>query len=262
MPIQNCSICGTTLPQALTLTQQSYCQKIECKLSWQRNQHNKIHQHRSQQKALYESARDKRVQHFLVANNLEASDINLVELPYVDTQSSAPPEERLSDFREFLHKLLQTLDEVEDETLIRSPNKTLEHSATALKTLEFCASCQGKCCHKGRQYHSFLQRHTLLKAIQENPHFSIANELNEPNPESIVETYLSHIPEESITDSCLYHTASGCALPGNLRANICSEFYCNNLSDFINKSVSGEAKKHTISVNEQNNTLINIQIIQ
>ena len=47
--------------------------------------------------------------------------------------------------------------------------------------------------------------------------------------EQIIEAYLSHLPATSTRDGCVYQAATGCALPREMRQDICNSYYCDAL---------------------------------
>ncbi len=48
-------------------------------------------------------------------------------------------------------------------------------------------------------------------------------------PDAVIEDYLSHLPEASTRDACVYQTVEGCCLPCEMSQDICNARYCNNL---------------------------------
>lgn len=81
---------------------------------------------------------------------------------------------------------------------------------------ELCKFCAGGCCTKGGNA-AYLTPKTLRRV-------SAAAGLDSCN--SLVATYLSYLPEQSMAGSCIYHTDCGCALPRELRSDICNDFVC------------------------------------
>jgi hypothetical protein len=57
--------------------------------------------------------------------------------------------------------------------------------------------------------------------------------------DALIDAYLSHVPTRSYAASCIYHGASGCALPRALRSETCTSFLCDGL-----KAVSESAARH------------------
>lgn len=82
-----------------------------------------------------------------------------------------------------------------------------------------CATCGGYCCQEGGQT-AFLNANKLSEQLRSNPSLSA---------ETIVEAYLSKVPESAYLDSCLFHSATGCALPRSMRSDLCQTFECYGL---------------------------------
>ena len=60
----------------------------------------------------------------------------------------------------------------------------------------------------------------------------------------MIDDYLSRIPDVAHQDSCIFHGADGCALPRELRSDVCNNFECNGLLS-IRETVL-EEKPHKI----------------
>jgi len=80
-----------------------------------------------------------------------------------------------------------------------------------------CATCRGRCCQHGIENHAYLTTESLSSWRARHP--------KEP-PESLCEKYLSFLPERHTKNSCLFHTETGCALPREMRADICNRYLC------------------------------------
>jgi hypothetical protein len=82
-----------------------------------------------------------------------------------------------------------------------------------------CGTCQGHCCQRGGDT-ALLLPADISRYRRRHP---------EATPEQIVETYLGHLPAESTRDGCVYQAAQGCALPREMRQDICNSYYCESL---------------------------------
>ena len=83
-----------------------------------------------------------------------------------------------------------------------------------------CGQCRGRCCQHGAGWRAFLDVTVLQRWREEHEGSS---------PAEAVEAYVSMLPPEHVEDSCLYQTATGCALPRERRAEICNGFACEPL---------------------------------
>lgn len=82
-----------------------------------------------------------------------------------------------------------------------------------------CTGCQGSCCRSGSD-HAYLTEETIARVLQDHPEWTLAQ---------ILESYVARLPAESIVDSCIYHSATGCGLPRELRSDTCNRYLCGKL---------------------------------
>jgi len=85
-----------------------------------------------------------------------------------------------------------------------------------------CAACRGYCCQHGKE-HAFLEEDRMGRYMSAAPHES---------PEQVIEHYLSYLPESSFEEACVYQSATGCALPREMRARICNAYQCSGLKTY------------------------------
>jgi hypothetical protein len=82
-----------------------------------------------------------------------------------------------------------------------------------------CTMCRGGCCAVGSDT-ALLTTATIRRIQVEHP---------ETNATALVEQYLNLLPEQSMTDSCIFHTVDGCALPRSMRSDACNDYFCQPL---------------------------------
>ena len=82
-----------------------------------------------------------------------------------------------------------------------------------------CTACGGDCCSKGGT-HAYLDDETIAR---------VARARRIRSRRSLAALYEVHLPEESHAGSCVFHAAEGCALPRELRSDLCNRFYCTPL---------------------------------
>jgi hypothetical protein len=86
-----------------------------------------------------------------------------------------------------------------------------------------CAACRGACCTKGGD-----------TAYLYPDHFRrLLPKWKGRTRDGILADYLSRLPGRVYEESCVYHTETGCALPRELRSNLCNTFLCGGLEDMI-----------------------------
>jgi hypothetical protein len=86
-----------------------------------------------------------------------------------------------------------------------------------------CATCRGECCASGGT-HAFLRQDSITR---------VRARLAENGPDNatrILDLYRSHLPLRHYHGSCVYHEERGCALPRDLRSNLCNRYHCGELT--------------------------------
>ena len=88
-----------------------------------------------------------------------------------------------------------------------------------------CAACQGQCCLGGGE-HAWLDERTMARVRRERP---------ELNSRALIAAYIRQVASLSYAGSCLFHGVGGCTLEPELRAELCSSYYCNGLQSFLDR---------------------------
>lgn len=95
-----------------------------------------------------------------------------------------------------------------------------------------CAVCQGRCCWQGG-VQAYLTVELVLRFRAQHPHATA---------EDVYREYDSRLGDQTYEDSCVYHQERGCALPRDLRADICNRFECEELDELRREApAAGEA---------------------
>lgn len=178
----------------------------------------------------------------------KASHVKRISIPSSNQEDRALTSERIEEYSRHLDKIIESAISLE----LNAPNSQDEDAKYTLEKTEarlfgkpalsnlsdrFCTICRGGCCAAGNN-HAYLSATTILNSI-----------LNETliSKQEIKARYLSLLPESVITNSCINHTQTGCALPRELRSDICNGYYCNPLENFqINYSHDDALKILTI----------------
>ena len=84
-----------------------------------------------------------------------------------------------------------------------------------------CAACRGSCCRSGGD-HAYLTEETISRYLRAHP---------ERTPGQVLETYLGFLPAETVLNSCVYHSRTGCGLPRALRSSTCNRHLCGKLQN-------------------------------
>jgi hypothetical protein len=148
----------------------------------------------------------------------------LAFLPANDRRTGNLPARRRRRLRDHLSRLVSAAAEQAASHRHAPPPARSEpaEGADLLAVLAAgCATCRGHCCPLGGDQ-AFLDVATLRRYLAEHPG---------ARPRDVLEAYLAHVPERTYRGSCVYHTTQGCALPRDMRADLCNQWYCGGLRD-------------------------------
>jgi hypothetical protein len=144
----------------------------------------------------------------------------LARLPANERGIVPLPEERRAAFATNLRAALDRALDDPDRPVPESPEDSAEQ---APRIRAACGACRGSCCTAGGD-HAFLYPDHFRRYLRKHP---------ERSREELLADYLSRLPSAAYQDSCVYHRESGCALPRELRANLCNSFLCGDLNDLL-----------------------------
>jgi hypothetical protein len=113
-----------------------------------------------------------------------------------------------------------------------------------------CALCQGRCCQNGAE-HAWLQVATIRRVMASRP---------ELRPRHVLDEYLSYLPSKSYAGSCVYHTATGCALPRSLRSDVCNNYLCDGVDQLL-LDLQGSSPQVLVAAATMGSTVERSQII-
>jgi hypothetical protein len=103
---------------------------------------------------------------------------------------------------------------------------------------ELCAMCKGGCCASGKD-HAYLSVFSMRRYMDAHPQLTAQDLLN---------LYCSYVVSTSIADSCINHTETGCALPRDLRSDICNGYYCESLKTYQEMSAEKDEQAAVLVV--------------
>ncbi|MDP1901541.1 MAG: hypothetical protein Q8K96_13965 [Rubrivivax sp.] len=83
-----------------------------------------------------------------------------------------------------------------------------------------CAQCGGRCCEHGGGWRAFIDLTLLQRWRDQHPGRTLVD---------ATAAYVAMLPARHVHGSCLYQSAQGCAIPRELRADICNGFACQAL---------------------------------
>lgn len=89
-----------------------------------------------------------------------------------------------------------------------------------------CKGCQGNCCTTGLGQKAYIDATTAKRA---------ALHIHEDSAVQVALNYASYLPEKHVEGSCLFHGPDGCALPRQMRSDICNNYACHAARDMLNR---------------------------
>ncbi len=259
-----CEICGCAInhPDTLLITDPEYpvCRAFDCRknlghkssmnpalfkahIAFQRKLHaERINREAKQKKHIEEvTAREnkehKQVLRSVLDNHpaLNKNNLHMLVIPSGMTQLTPLPNERVADYTQHLTNIIKqaadytcAADVVQDQHYVAHEKLAkLEQQFAKYPTLHtisdrVCSLCRGGCCASGKE-HAYLSVITMRRYMDNYPAMT---------QQALVDKYLSHIPPETIEDSCINQTTTGCALPRELRSDICNKYYCSALKQY------------------------------
>ncbi len=167
----------------------------------------------------------------------EPDSFPLVVTPSVTAGLAPLPEQRKGVFREHLTALVEQVfnpSPAPVEPPERPSTRPPEPEPRVRTVLEqACARCRGFCCQGGGD-HAYLDVETLRAYRAAHP---------EQDASAVTAAYLDRVGSRTYRGSCLYHQADGCALPREMRSDLCNRFFCKALLEFQhNLPVSGSVR--------------------
>lgn len=187
----------------------------------------------------------KKAFNLMLQNNpgISKTETQWIVIPSGLTNPQAPSQERIENYRKHLQDIVEQADkfthasQITFDTYHEKRSKTLLVDQTLqqnpnLKSFSdsLCSQCKGGCCSQGRN-HAYLSLYTLRCYMDQNPQYSKTE---------VIDKYISSIKTETIQHSCINHTAAGCALPRNMRSDICNGFYCDPVKSFHKKMAGSQ----------------------
>jgi len=254
-----CEVCADPLTYGEFLEQQNQlslvCRSHDCRqiLRWketnpflfrqQLESHRRVHatrrQNAEEKRAFIERVlkRESSENRLILQSVLETSSGHSKQPPHVvsiPTGLSTPhrlSEDRLAAYKAHLEAII---DKCFSEEPVEAAGNPVEndyekesictgesHQSPQLTAIreQLCGICKGGCCAKGGNT-AFLTESTIGRICLANPHLSAKDILHE---------YTSRISDQTMENSCVNQTRTGCALPRELRSDTCNNFYCRDL---------------------------------
>ncbi|MEM9057364.1 MAG: hypothetical protein AAGD86_07800 [Pseudomonadota bacterium] len=151
-------------------------------------------------------------------------------VPSSDRPVTTLPARRISRFR---HRLMRVITRAAERrwgtVTVDSGEDAYPGEAPALAAGDnrvlgtACATCRGHCCEPGGD-HAFLHPHTVLRYWERHPTH---------RPAEVLDAYLSRLPPKAVSGSCVYHGATGCALPQAMQSHVCTRYVCRGAAELL-----------------------------
>lgn len=167
------------------------------------------------------------------------------------------PQERLSALRDHLTRLVSGVREEEEDSPCTSLCEETETAATDTEDVsvfflqQACATCRGYCCLTGEDL-AYLNKGMMSSYLDEHPRHE--------SPE-VISRFLSHLPEETCEDSCIYHGEKGCGLPREMRSSICNGFECAEIA-CLREELRGSAPHRVFLVGVRASRVVRYAFVQ
>lgn len=155
------------------------------------------------------------------------SSTTAVVVPFNGQPVVRLPRRRIQDFQAALTEIAKAVAESKPKPAACGLRRTKKQAAARFPEEPAvmragCATCQGHCCRQGAAQNAFIDAETIRRHMASRPR---------AGPAGIVRDYVDRIPAQTFRDSCVYHGATGCALPRSMRASICNTYHCDGLRD-------------------------------
>lgn len=217
---QRCSVCGR--PLAIPEVGLGHCAgRPACRVAF--------HMARQRDRFQLQSERLKAARELALplrdrgaAGALDPGAYPLALIPFYRAAVTDLPVERQQAIRDRLISFISQAEEDTDEEDEANPRPPPDWSPEVDAVLgQACGVCRGKCCRTGRD-HAYLSPAVIRRYRLAHP---------EQGPEQVLEAYLAHIGPQTMEGSCVYHTATGCTLPRDMRSRVCNDYFCPELND-------------------------------
>ena len=266
-----CEVCGQALShaQAMKLKGKDYsvCDAFDCnrlinqralmapaQFRWQLDfQRNLLQQRRRQQaeekqridalSALHKQQEQAVLQRLLTRHAHLDAGVQTVVIPRGLATVTPLSESRIENYLQHLRAIIAeaasyaSIEEVVHDQHYAARHKLAELDARfadhpELRNIsdQLCTLCKGGCCISGKD-HAYLSAFSMRQQMEQNPGWS---------QDDLLERYRRLISAQTMEGSCINHTPDGCALPRELRSNICNAFYCDALKTYQKANPQGQ----------------------
>ena len=223
-PTKPCMLCGAPTPLAVWRLLQ-ICSRPQCRLTRAAQLRARRQREREQRAGLQRRLRivaAKTRKRCAVQQRIDRpKEFQLIVLPANTAPLTPLPAARRRQFARGLWRLARRAlaQSSEPPQVVPAPADVKPEAAALPVLATACAVCRGSCCQNGGT-HAYLIEHTIQRYLDRHPGSTARD---------VVAAYWQHLPQQTYAGSCVFHTAIGCALPGEMRSDSCHAFLCESL---------------------------------
>lgn len=241
MPLE-CVVCGTLLTTRLAGAVEPYpiCHAVPCRMvldqratlgeaAFQQHLHWRARNTREQRaRARAEDERLRALTASESAENLaqwaaveahlpghQADQFIRLALPSGPARQRKLAQGRRHNYRDHLKDIIAQATLPSDDA---PPADTVATATGSTLPGQLCALCRGGCCTRGGDT-AYLSADTVRRVMAQQPHW---------RPEEVMSAYLDRLAPKTQVGSCINHTAGGCALPREMRSDVCNRYLCDS----------------------------------
>jgi hypothetical protein len=135
------------------------------------------------------------------------------------------PESRRQMARDHIAGLIAQVERTRGEPVEVPPPMPTDALAPEARAVlgRVCGQCGGDCCRTGGT-HAHLTAASVRRFMDAHP---------EQGPEEVLEAYLGRIARLTNEGSCVFHQPNGCALPRDMRGDLCNRYLCGGLEALL-----------------------------
>lgn len=159
------------------------------------------------------------------ARDTEDGDFQPVIVPRLERALTPTTPERRANLARFLDEGLAA----QDPPNAPAPASGADDFARRVLAAA-CGLCGGWCCRNGGD-DAYLDGANLARILHAQPGMTGL---------ALRQYYLDRVPDETIFESCIFHTRGGCALAAEMRSEICNRYFCGGLAEFLARTADPE----------------------
>ncbi|MBA4109034.1 MAG: hypothetical protein C0487_05530 [Leptothrix sp. (in: Bacteria)] len=145
----------------------------------------------------------------------QADQFIRLALPSGPARQRKPAQGRRHNYRDHLKDIIAQATLPNDEA---PPADVVATASGSTLPGQVCALCRGGCCTRGGDT-AYLSADTVRRVMAQQPHW---------RPEEVMSAYLDRLAPKTQAGSCINHTAGGCALPREMRSDVCNRYLCDS----------------------------------